>query len=105
MSSHTRRRPWSRLLPALLTAAVFGLSAAPPAGAATSVSPLSPQPAADAIQPGLAVEYLYEKFYTLSDMYEASVNTPITSTPLSNSSSTPFTTSFSASGITTLPGI
>lgn len=39
----------------------------------TDAVPLSPQPAADAINPGLAVEYLYQKFYTLDDIYEADV--------------------------------
>ena len=37
----------------------------------SGVVPLSPQPSTDAIKPGLAVEYLNQKFYTLDEIYQA----------------------------------
>ena len=48
-------------------------SASVQAGKFTDLAPVSPQPAAEQVKPGLAVDYLFEKFYTLSDLYEASV--------------------------------
>ena len=39
----------------------------------TGVAPLSPQPSADEVTPGLAVEYLNQKFYTLEEIYSADV--------------------------------
>lgn len=45
-----------------------------PAAGPFDVKPVSPQPASDAVKPGLAVEYLYQKFYTLEEIYEADVD-------------------------------
>lgn len=47
----------------------------------TGIAPLSPQPAADAIKPGLAVEYLNQKFYTLQEIYTAKV-APVRGEPI-----------------------
>ncbi len=60
-----------RLLTTVL--AVFTLSgplAPAQAEPITGVMPLSPQPASDAVKPGLAVEYIFEKFYTLDELYK-----------------------------------
>ncbi len=46
-----------------------------------AVEPLSPQPASDAVKPGLAVDYLYQKFYTLEEIYEADVD-PVPGQPI-----------------------
>jgi len=37
----------------------------------SGVVPLSPQPTADEIKPGLSVAYLNQKFYTLDEIYQA----------------------------------
>lgn len=46
-----------------------------------AVTPLSPQPANDAVKPGLAVDYLYQKFYSLEEIYEADVD-PVAGEPI-----------------------
>lgn len=46
-----------------------------------NLTPLSPQPADGAVKPGLAVEYLYQKFYTLDEIYEAEVD-PVPGEPI-----------------------
>jgi hypothetical protein len=68
-----------------LLAAVF---AVPPAFAQdgnatviTDASRLSPQPDPDAITPGLEVKYLYQKFYSLDDIYGADVD-PVPGEPI-----------------------
>ena len=40
----------------------------------TDAAPLSPQPSPEAIMPGLSVNYLYQKFYTLEEVYEPDVD-------------------------------
>lgn len=47
----------------------------------TGIAPLSPQPATEAIMPGLAVEYLNQKFYTLQEIYNAKV-APVRGEPI-----------------------
>lgn len=49
----------------------------------TGAVPLSPQPGADAISPGLAVEYLYDKFYILDEIHDADVE-PVAGEPVAN---------------------
>lgn len=56
------------LLPLTMLAAHVHAQSPAPAEPFTGIAPLDPQPAADAMEPGLAVKYYYEKFYTLSDM-------------------------------------
>lgn len=60
-------------LSTLAVAVSLGLPAVSAADAIKGLLPLSPQPAADAVKPGLAVEYLYQKFYTLDEIYDADV--------------------------------
>jgi len=59
------------------TGALVPVQAAP----VTGIVPLSPQPDPDAIKPGLAVEYLFEKFYTLDELYTAD-ESPVTGKPI-----------------------
>ena len=47
----------------------------------TNIAPLSPQPSAEALKPGLAVEYLNQKFYTLEEIYSAEVK-PVRGEPI-----------------------
>ena len=47
----------------------------------TGIAPLSPQPSADAVSPGLAVEYLNQKFYTLAELYTPDV-APVKGEPI-----------------------
>lgn len=61
------------LLPALLTTAR--------AASFTGIAPMSPQPSADAVSPGLAVEYINQKFYTLQEIYNAKV-APVRGEPI-----------------------
>jgi len=49
----------------------------------TSARPLSPQPAPNAVKPGLAVQYLYGKFNYLSEMRNAGVD-PVAGEPIPN---------------------
>jgi hypothetical protein len=61
-----------RLFAAVLAAAATAFAAAGPAGAETKpitgAKPLSPQPAADKIQPGLAVVYYFNMFNKLNEI-------------------------------------
>lgn len=65
------------LLVLMLAGPLTAVQAEPISG----VVPLSPQPSADAIEPGLAVEYLNQKFYTLSEIYQANV-APVPGEPI-----------------------
>lgn len=71
-------RIWRGACTCLWVTAVFFASAAVAQDqAAVSVAgavPVSPQPAPDAVAPGLGVEYLYDKFYTLDEIYDAEVD-------------------------------
>lgn len=70
------------LFVALLAAVTFTGALAPvQAAPVTGIVPLSPQPDPDAIKPGLAVEYLFEKFYTLDELYTAD-ESPVKGKPI-----------------------
>lgn len=62
------------LVVALMLAEPFALAQNEQAVMISDAVPLSPQPGPDAIKPGLAVNYLYQKFYTLDEIYEADVD-------------------------------
>lgn len=67
---------FSRLYGMLIMLALTVMLTPVPAAVAAPIAgvmPLSPQPEADAIVPGLAVEYLFQKFYALDEIYEADV--------------------------------
>ena len=77
LRSESRRRPQVGLLAALMLFAPLALGQTDSTTAVeegplfetpppvTDAVPLSPQPDAGSLKPGLAVDYLYEKFYTL----------------------------------------
>ena len=69
-----------RYLLGLLFSLALTVSAAQAAGP-YNLTPLSPQPADGAVKPGLGVEYLYQKFYTLEEIYEADVD-PVVGDPI-----------------------
>ena len=78
-------RSWLSSCVGLLLAVTF---VTPPAlagdespAAVTGLSRLSPQPAPDAVGPGLEVEYLYEKFYDLNGIYDAGAD-PVPGEPI-----------------------
>lgn len=48
----------------------------------TDAKPISPQPGADAVSPGLAVQYFYDKFYILDEIVEA--EDPVPGEPIAN---------------------
>ena len=73
-----------RLFAGLLATLVLSGPLAPAqAGPFTAVAPLAPQPTPDVIKPGLAVTYLFDKFYTLDELYKVSVP-PIKGKPIPN---------------------
>jgi hypothetical protein len=57
-------------------AAEEALEEQPPPDPITNAKPVDPQPADDALTPGLAVTYFFEKFYTLSEVAEAEDGVP-----------------------------
>ncbi len=67
----------------LATLALSGPLAPAQAGPFTGVAPLAPQPAPDVIKPGLAVTYLFDKFYTLDELYKENLP-PIKGKPIPN---------------------
>lgn len=48
----------------------------------TDIKPISPQPGADAVSPGLAVQYFYDKFYILDEIVDA--EDPVPGEPIAN---------------------
>ena len=88
-----RRSLWRTLLFALLgavTSSAFGQDTgefqqpdapeAPPP--ITDAKPLAPQPGAETVTPGLAVNYFYDKFYILDEINEA--DDPVKGEPIAN---------------------
>lgn len=86
MSRLSLVRAWLCAGACLLASAVFAASPAVAQDEKVSiagVAPLSPQPSEDAITPGLAVEYLYDKFYTLDEIHDAEVD-PVPGEPVAD---------------------
>jgi len=74
--SKVRRVPVPAGVSRVLAAVLLLAGAINPAWAEpfTDIAPLSPQPSAAGITPGLAVEYLNQKFYSLDEIYSADVD-------------------------------
>ena len=64
----------AKLLVALTIVAPFAFALGEKPIEITNAVPLSPQPNPEAIMPGLSVNYLYQKFYTLEEIYEPDVD-------------------------------
>ena len=73
-----RPGPFRLLAAGLLLYTAFTVAKAEPF---TNIAPLSPQPSAEAVKPGLAVEYLNQKFYTLEEIYSPEVK-PVAGEPI-----------------------
>lgn len=81
--SNAGLKSWTSLFVALVLAMPVTFAQDEKAITITDAVPVSPQPKPETIAPGLAVDYLYQKFYTLDEIYDADVD-PTPGEPIPN---------------------